>query len=237
VARGWDKSDAKDSGFNKMKVSIIIPVYNMRDYVREAILSALSQTYWNFDVLVVNDGSTDDSLDVIRDYPVTIVNKLNGGLAAARNSGIEFSTGELILPLDADDKIDPHYLAKTVPLMTDGVGVVSTDMVYFGTHSNRLRPTHTTLAQITQYNGMPVCSLIRRKAILEAGGYKPVMNEGCEDWELWVSILKKGWSVATLNEPLFHYRRKPVSMVSSMNRNKMIEVMKGLHPELPWSAK
>lgn len=220
-----------------MKVSIVIPCYNMCDYVGEAIVSALAQTYKNVQVIVVNDGSTDGSLGRIEDFPVNIVNKRNGGLASARNAGIEFANGDLILPLDADDRIDPSYLERTVPLMTNGVGVVSTDMVYFGTHSNRLRPTHTTLQQVTEYNGMPVCSLIRKQAILDAGGYKSIMNEGCEDWELWVSILKRGWRVAILNEPLFFYRRKPVSMVSTMNRKKMIEIMKSLHPELIWSAR
>jgi glycosyltransferase involved in cell wall biosynthesis len=208
----------------------------MREYIGEAIQSALAQSYRDFEVIVVNDGSTDGSLGEIEKYPVKIVNKVNGGLASARNAGIAWSQGDLILPLDSDDKIDPHYLMKTVPLMTDAVGVVSTDMQYFGTHTDRLRPTHTTLQQVVQYNGMPVCSLIRKKAIEQAGGYKSIMNEGCEDWELWVSILKRGWKVAVVNEPLFFYRRKPVSMVSTMNRSKMIEVMKSLHPELNWSG-
>lgn len=220
-----------------MRVSIVIPCFNMREYVAEAISSALAQTYKDLEVIVVNDGSTDGSLGEIEKFSVKIVNKVNGGLAAARNSGIEFSTGELILPLDADDKIDPHYLEKTVPLMGPGIGVVSTDMTYFGTHTNRLRPTHTGLHQITAYNGMPVCSLIRKQAILEAGGYKSVMAEGCEDWELWVSILKRGWRVQVLNDALFFYRRKQTSMVSTMNRGKMIEVMKSLHPELTWTAR
>jgi glycosyltransferase involved in cell wall biosynthesis len=220
-----------------VRVSVVIPCFNQAEYVQEAIESALAQSYKNFEVIVVNDGSTDSSLGVIERYPVKFINQPNAGLSRARNAGIEFSNGDLILPLDADDKIDPHYLMKTVPLMSDPVGVVSTDMVYFGTHNDRLRPTHATLQQITQYNGMPVCSLIRKKALLEAGGYKSVMREGCEDWELWVSILKRGWKVAIVNEPLFFYRRKPVSMVSSMNRGRMIEVMKSLHPELTWTAR
>lgn len=209
----------------------------MAQYVSEAIESALAQSYSNFEIIVINDGSTDHSMSVIDQYPVKTLTKKNAGLAAARNTGVELATGDLILPLDADDKIAPDYLTKTVPLMTEGVGVVSTDMQYFGTHNNRLRPTHTTLQQITAYNGMPVCSLIRKQAIEEAGGYKPVMTEGCEDWELWCSILKLGWQVAVLNEPLFFYRRKEQSMVSQMNRPRMIEVMKSLHPELTWSAR
>jgi glycosyltransferase involved in cell wall biosynthesis len=222
-----------------MRVSIVIPCYNQSEYVAEAICSALTQNYDDFEVIVVNDGSTDGSLSVIENFPVKIINQENAGLSAARNAGIDFATGELILPLDADDKIDPNYLFRTTALMNmaNDIGVVSTDMMYFGTHSDRLRPTHTTIHQITQYNGMPVCSLIRRKAIEQAGGYKSIMTEGCEDWELWVSILKRGWKVAVLNEPLFFYRRKPQSMVSKMNRGKMIEVMMSLHPELTWSAK
>ena len=221
-----------------MRVSIIIPCYNMREYVGEAIESALAQAYPDFEVIVVNDGSTDGSTAEIAKFPrAEQIIQPNQGLAAARNKGIEYASGELILPLDADDKIEYNYLERTVPLMKPDVGVVSTDMVYFGTHQNRLRPTHTSLSAITAHNGMPVCSLIRKKALLQAGGYKTIMSQGCEDWELWVSILKAGWNVATLNEPLFWYRRKPVSMVSKMDRGKMIEVMKGLHPELNWSAR
>lgn len=220
-----------------MKVSIIIPCFNMKDYVGEAIQSALAQLYRDFEVIVVDDGSTDSSSFEILKYGSSIrfIKQTNSGLAEARNTGVRAAMGEFILPLDADDRIDPHYLIKTVPLMTDAIGVVSTDMQYFGTHTDRLRPTHTTLQQITQYNGMPVCSLIRKRAILEAGGYNQIMREGCEDWNLWVGILKRGWKVAVVNEPLFFYRRKPVSMVSTMNRNKMIQIMKDLHPELNWS--
>jgi glycosyltransferase involved in cell wall biosynthesis len=219
-----------------MRVSIVIPCYNMQTYVEEAIQSALSQTYRNdVEVIVVNDGSTDGSLGVIENFPVKIINQRNAGLSTARNAGIEFATGELILPLDADDKIASNYLERTIPLMKPKIGVVCTDMMYFGTHFNRLPPTHTNLPEVLSYNGMPVCSLIRKSAIKEVGGYKTVMSEGCEDWELWVSILKHGWQVAILNEPLFFYRRKPMSMVSVMNRGKMIEIMKGLHPDLNWS--
>jgi glycosyltransferase involved in cell wall biosynthesis len=239
VARSRLERDAKDPGLGEkaVRVSIIIPCYNMKQYVAEAIESAMLQTYRDREVIVVNDGSTDGSLGEIEKFPVKFINKPNGGLSAARNDGINFANGDLILPLDADDKIDPCYLERTVPLMQNGVGVVSTDMMYFGTHSKRLPPTHTTLAQITRYNGIPVCSLIRKRAIIEAGGYKPIMKEGCEDWNLWVDILKRGWTVAVLNEPLFFYRRKPTSMASTMNRGRMIEVMKSLHPELIWSAR
>src|SRR5208282_3053749 len=220
-----------------MRVSIIIPCFNQREYVAEAIESALAQTYKDREVIVVNDGSTDGSLGEIEKFPVKFINQSNSGLSRARNAGVDFSNGDLILPLDADNKIARTHLEETVPLMRDGIGVVSTDMMYFGTHSLRLKPTHTTLQQITAYNGMPVCSLIRKRALLEAGGYKSVMAEGCEDWEVWCSILKRGWKVAVLNEPLFFYRRKPVSMVSSMNRGRMIAVMKSLHPELIWTAR
>ena len=222
-----------------MKVSIVVPVYNGADTLAETLWSAKSQTYKDKEIIVVDDGSTDSSLLMAKlcyDPPVTdVIHQTNQGLPSARNTGIKAATGDLILPLDADDKIAPDYLEKTVPLMTAGVGVVSTDMIYFGTHDMRIRPLHTTLEQAMHFNGIPVCSLIRREALEQAEGYNLAMTEGCEDWELWIDILKHGWKIAVLNEPLFFYRRKSVSMVSKMDRNKMIQVIRSLHPELSWS--
>lgn len=84
-------------------ISIIIPNYNQGQYILEAIESALNQTYDNFEVIVVNDGSTDNSLEIARKYPVKIINQTNKGLASARNTGIMNSKGDYLLFLDADD--------------------------------------------------------------------------------------------------------------------------------------
>src|SRR5271165_4433042 len=119
-------------------VSIIVPLYNLADYVSETLNSCLGQTHTNFEVIVVDDASTDCSLEAAleyqkRDRRIRVIDlKQNMGLPAARNTAIQASMGEFILPLDADDWIDPQYLEKTIARMTEGVGIVSTYMEVFG---------------------------------------------------------------------------------------------------------
>lgn len=209
-----------------MKVSVIVPLYNLADYVTETLSSILLQTHQNWEALIINDASTDNSLEVAseyckRDSRFTVIDMpKNLGLPAARNAGLYRSVGEFILPLDADDRIDPEYMKKTIPLMTENVGVVATWMEIFGArpektgHPGSCYPIfYPTREQILNGNCLPVCSLIRRDACLEVGGWPEAMKEGSEDWALWVRIIcQTSWQVAILPEYLFHYRTRPGSM-------------------------
>jgi len=202
-----------------MIASIIIPLYNQQEFVEKAIESALNQTFKDAEVIVVNDGSTDSSLSIAKRYPVVIVDQMNKGLAGARNAGVLNSTGNFLLPLDADDWIEATYLEKTLPLMYDDtVGLVSTDMHFFGTQNTIIRIKPTTLSQEMLANRLPVCSLIRREAFLQTGGYNPRLAKGYEDWSLWIDILKRGWQHKVVSEALFHYRTKPQSMITEAGK-------------------
>ena len=220
-----------------MTTSIIIPLYNMQDFVAQAIESALAQTYRDVEVIVVNDGSTDNSLAVAQQYGtgITLIDQQNAGLNASRNVGARHSRGEFLLPLDADDWISPTYLERTIPLMTDGVGVVSTDMDMFG-EINRLQPIyHPTLEVQKRGNTMPYCSLIRRTAFEQAGGYSSRPDiQAYGDWNLWIGILKHGWRVAPLAEPLFHYRIRPSSMRTETESkyHEMFRAIRLNHPDV-----
>lgn len=218
-----------------MRVSVIIPLYNQGQYVHEAIDSVRAQTYKDREIIVVNDASTDDSLKVLERYTsdeIKIIDReKNGGLSAARNSGIAAATGELILPLDADDYIDPTYLAKTVALMQPGVGIVSSylhifpDAVMYARHHGDEMSGQPgsgypifapTKKQILTGNCLCVCSLIRKEALIEAGGYDETMLQGAEDWALWASIVcLDKWKVDVVPEHIFHYRVHPNSFSRS----------------------
>jgi len=208
------------------KVSIIVPLHNLAEFVPETIESALEQTYKDIEVIVVDDCSTDNSVQVVKsmlrhDNRIRLIELIpNVGLPAARNAGIAASSGEFILPLDADDKIDAKYLEKTLPLMTEGVGVVSTWMAIFGHrpemtgHPGSGYPIiRATREQILNGNCMPVCSLIRRQTLDDVGGYPEEMRAGSEDWCLWAFIICQAkWRVQVLPEYLFYYRTRPGSM-------------------------
>jgi glycosyltransferase involved in cell wall biosynthesis len=209
-----------------MKVSVIVPLYNLANYVGETIESVLNQTMQDFEIIVVDDCSTDNSLQVAHEWAVrdprikVIAHPINLGLPATRNTAIAAAEGEFILPLDSDDKIDPQYLEKTLLYMTDGVGVVSTWMHIFGArpelagHKGSCYPIFPpTQDEILNGNTMPVCSLIRKQTLRDVGGYPEEMSEGSEDWALWVKIVVNGtWRVVICPEYLFHYRTRPGSM-------------------------
>lgn len=250
------------------KVNIIIPLFNQEQYVRQCVNSALAQTYENFDVTVVDDGSTDHSMLVVRDLvdnwnssdrlklctpedgghwdfdgKLKIIQQGNAGVSEARNNGIRSTDGEFVLPLDADDWLDPDYLKKTVPKMSDSkVGIVSTDMQYEGLLHNRIPAKEMSLEAEMRGNEIPVCSLIRRSAFEQTKGYETIFIEiggnqrapGFEDWNLWIDILKREWKMAVVSEPLFHYRIKPISMVTEASKVRagLTKLIHLLHPDL-----
>jgi len=215
-------------------VSVIIPLYNKAEFIAECIESVLGQTYWGFEIVVVNDGSTDGSELIAAKYPVTVLNLSNRGVSGARNAGVLNSSGEFLLPLDADDKLHPEYLSETVPLMELGIGVVSTDMQRFGPqHDSYVAATYRTAHQEFESNLIPVCSLIHRKAFLETGGYVSRVD-GYEDWNLWIDILKRGWRMAIVNEPLFYYRvlANAGNSAADAKREELTRLIRSFHPEL-----
>ena len=119
-------------------VSIIVPCYKQAHYLREALQSVLEQSYSNWECIIVNDGSPDTTELVAKqwlekDSRFHYLYKENGGLPSARNAGIKISTGEFILPLDADDILHPDYLKKTVPVLNknNDLGVVSCYRYFF----------------------------------------------------------------------------------------------------------
>ena len=172
-----------------------------------------------------------------------VIDQENRGLSESRNTAIRAGDGEFILPLDADDWIEPDYLEKTVPKMADPkVGIVSTDMQYEGLLRNRIAPRGLSLGHEMHSNDLPVCSLIRREAFDQTRGYETIFIEvggsskvlGYEDWNMWLDILKRGWTVAVVNEPLFHYRVKPVSMITQATKLHagLVRLVHLLHPDL-----
>ncbi|MCT8140375.1 glycosyltransferase family 2 protein [Anaerobacillus sp. CMMVII] len=121
-------------------VSIVIPCYNYGRYLKDAIDSALKQTYHNIEVIVVNDASTDEfTIEKLREFEkqenITVIHhKQNKGLPAARNTAIKAASGKYILPLDADDTIEPTTVEKAAKILEEqkNVGIVSLGMRFFG---------------------------------------------------------------------------------------------------------
>jgi glycosyltransferase involved in cell wall biosynthesis len=192
-------------------VTIVIPCFNQGQYLAEAIESALKQTV-KCQVIVVIDGSEDNSEQIARKYPVKIIIQPNYGLATARNVSIRAAETEYILPLDADDKLHPTMVEKCLEVEADIVGTAQeTFGDYTATTYFNPNPTHEMFLAGNQIN----CSALFKKSMWEKlGGYDETMTEGYEDWDFWVRATKAGYSVKTIPILLLYYRKHGDSLVT-----------------------
>lgn len=222
---------------NKIKkepiVSIIIPFYNLGEYLEEAIVSCLNQTYKNIEIIVINDGSTDEkSINILSDLKIKYKNKVkfidqkNLGVAKARNNGIKFSKGEYICCLDADDTIEPTYIEKTKNLLKKhkNFAIVTTQLIFFENMEGIWNPSDKIVDLLVE-NCIHVASLFRKSAWKKVHGYTSFTNRGFEDWDFWLKIVSIGYSWGIINEPLFNYRVRANSMVTKSHK-KRFELMK-----------
>ena len=209
-----------------MLVSVVIPNYNCSAFLPAALESVFAQTYPNVEVLVVDDGSTDDSLRVLERYVdrVRVLRQPNGGVSAARNHGIRESRGELVALLDADDLWERDKLAKQLPLFANpNVGLVYCAVEYVDEAGKSLGTNHTgrrgrVRRSIALLEGTIVLAggstaVVRRECFDRAGLFDPELSTAA-DWDMWRRIACH-YEIDVVREPLMQYRLRP----SSMHRN------------------
>lgn len=211
-------------------VSVVIPCFNSHEFLPEAIDSVRQQTFKDFEIIVVNDGSTnDETIHTLNhlDTSIKLLNKENGGLASARNFGIQNSSGEIIVTLDSDDKFDKRFFEEAVIILNKekDTGIVSSYVQEFGTSSKIWRTTAYDDFSFLTENRVVACCAFRKKCWEEVGGYDEQMRLGCEDWEFWIRVTQKNWKVHIIPKPLFFYRKSEDSMLSSETKPKMQEIM------------
>lgn len=211
-------------------VSVIIPCYNQGKYLDESVQSVLKSSYENFEVIIVNDGSTDDfTNNLLAHYnkpKCTVITTPNNGLAEARNIGIRIARGFYILPLDADDRISPHYIEEAVQIMENekGIGIVYSRVKNFGIKNGEWKLPDYSLQRMLCGN-IIFCSAFFKKSDWEkVGGYKKEMKYGCQDWEFWLSLIEIGVSVYKIPRIHFYYRIRLGSMVRTSNIDHTYEI-------------
>jgi O-antigen biosynthesis protein len=200
------------------RVSVIMPVFNAARWLPRALDSVAAQTYRNFELVIVDDGSTEarthDILDDAARRPgVTVHRTENRGPSLARNLAIERSRGAYILPLDADDWLAPTFLDKTAVLLNADpeLGVVHTWVGLVGGHHGVWRTGGFTLSELLARCTIHVASLFRRELWADVGGYDPRFVESWEDWDLWLGAAARGWRGRCVPEVLVYYRRSATS--------------------------
>ena len=209
-------------------ISVIIPCYNYGKYLADAVESVIFQTYRNFEIIIVNDGSTDNTetvaKDLIRSHPdcrIKLINQPNSGQPAiSRNKGISQARGEFILCLDADDKIAPTMLAECLHALENNptAAVSYTDRLDFD-GVDQVVKARTYDFEILKYaNHISYCALFRRKAWEDVGGYRTNVK-GCEDWDFWIAAGARGYTGHYMPVPLFLYRRHDTGIYQDVIQN------------------
>lgn len=205
----------------------MVPCCNQGKYLAESLHSVLNQTYEEWECIIINDGSTDNTEKIAlnwcqKDSRFKYLLQDNSGLSSARNNAISVAQGEFILPLDADDKIANNYIWYGIEAFEKDLElkVVYCKAEKFGEEKGLwdLKPFSLQLLAV---ENMIFCSAIfKKKDIMEIGGYDENMTYGWEDWDLWISLLKNGGKVKCLNFIGFYYRVKQNSMIKSLNPEK-----------------
>src|SRR5690606_8034064 len=201
----------------KPLVSVVIPFFNMEEFLAQTIDWALESTYWPFEIMLVDDGSTDGGALIAEDYAqrfdhITFLRQVNQGVSVARNYGISEAKGVYILPLDGDDRICPRFIAEAVEVLQarPDVKVVTAEGEFFGDKSGYRKLPEFDIRLLARKNILHVSALYRKSDWKEAGGYCPEMK-GREDWDFWISMLKTGGEVVRLPLIGYQYRIRPNS--------------------------
>lgn len=218
---------------NTPTVTIGIPLFNQAEYISDTIQSALDQTY-KCSIIVVNDGSTDKSVEIASQFPVRIINQVNKGLSAARNTVIMNAGTDYILFLDADDILLSECVERLVQTAQEtNADITAASFRCFGVQNGDvILIPNPTLENFKEGNRIGYSALIKRPALLEVGGYSPRMTWGYEDYHLWFNFLTLGKSIVTLPEVLWLYRMKTHSMIhdaQAHHKELMEQINKDFH--------
>jgi glycosyltransferase involved in cell wall biosynthesis len=205
-------------------VSVVLPCYNAHEHLGQAIDSMRAQTFRDFEIIVVDDGSTDPEtrafLDGL-DGDVRVVRQENRGLPGARNAGFREARGSYVLPLDCDDWLEPTFLEKTLAALGNAPDATFafTHIALEGEATGVLDKNFNFFEQLF-LNQLPYCLLIPKAVWHEAGGYDETMRHGYEDWEFNIRLGGRGIRGVVLPEPLFHYRVSGSGMLKSVSSDR-----------------
>lgn len=257
--KGYDDSiSAIDSELTETPlVSVIIPAYNAEQFIARTLESVLAQTYRNIEVLVIDDGSQDDTAAIVSRYKqqddrVKLLYQVNSGVAAARNLAIQSARGEFIAPIDADDIWSPDAIAKLVLRFQQSrsdVGVVYTwsldidgqEQPTGGFHAAAIAGNVYKTMICHNFLGNASSTLIRRSCLDQVGGYDSQLRaqqaQGCEDWDLYLRLAAK-YPFAVVPEFLVGYRKQANGMSGdyhqmARSQQLMLETAQQNHPEIP----
>jgi len=221
-------------------VSIIMPCYNHGAYLMEALESVKKQSYPNYEIILINDGSTDTEtlalLDKLSDE-ATVIHQENAGPSVARHRGIQEAKGKYLFFLDSDNRVKSEYIGKGVAIMEANpkIGIVYSDAEVLG-GNRRITKSAFNIYLLVFANNMDLCSVMRKQAYDDTPGFDSYLSKlGLEDWELWFSLYDAGWQFHYIPEVLFDYRVADESrthQVANKNIDKIVSHIYQKHSKL-----
>lgn len=228
------------------KISVIVPCFNQELYIKECLESVLAQTFKDYEIIVINDGSTDNSLAVIQEYQnnypdkIKVINQENQGVVIARNKAIEQASGEYIFPLDGDDKITPDCLEKLYEAMLNNKGDIITCRVqYFDKKTEEMILPQPNKQNMNKDNCLVNAALLRKIDFIKAGGYDQKFGIALEDYDLWCNLLyRHNKKIYRVDEILFFYRMKDYAESRNFQHRseheKLVELIYKKYPAMTY---
>jgi hypothetical protein len=206
-------------------LTVVVPLHNLGRYLPQAIESLFAQTRNDFDIIVIDDGSTDELTRIFveqyRPARTSVVSQANQGVAAARNHGIRRARGRYICCLDPDDMLRRTYFEEAIARLDNDpqVGFVTGSLHMFDAREVVLTTEPFGIADMLATNKVVQPAVFRRTAWEECGGYYGGFSvQGVEDWDLWLSMLERGFRASVIPDVVWEYRILPNSMSSKMYR-------------------
>ncbi|MEG4998264.1 glycosyltransferase [Microcoleus sp. B4-D4] len=226
-------------------ISVIIPCYNQSHFLPQAVTSVINQTYKNWEIIIINDGSLDTTSTVAKQliaanpqYQIRLIEQANQGISIARNTGISAANGEYIMPLDADDILAPNALIclLEICLKSQVPCIAFGSYQLFGGNENHTIPSYDLYSRkkIKQSNMICTSSLYHKSVWNLVNGYKAEMKEGYEDWEFWVNCHKHSIPFLGTREIVLNYRRVHGSRNQKAQpyHHKLVAQIVSYNPEL-----
>lgn len=218
---------------NQKIISIIIPSYSYAHYLSECVESVINQSERAHEIVIVSDGAVDNTVDIakelIKKYPyqnIILIEKENGGLSSARNTGIREATSEYILCLDADDMLRPDAIKEHLKIAGENV-IAQCGLMYFGNQVAEFRPQGATLESMLKANTVYCDSVFTKKMWEAVGGYdeSETMRLGLEDWMYFIELMANGAKVVTSDYIALLYRRHGNTMTHTTTHPKWNEII------------